>query len=112
MPKRIQRRRTKGQETDDLWQRRTHSNPAPTSRAPLRVPEQPLLHRADGLTPEEGRVMDHLAAAASFFGDLPLQHPSELREFVDGIDRLRDLLALRIAWRQYPEGWRNDADPS
>ncbi len=61
--------------------------------------------RVDGLTPEEGEVMDALIKAWNEFAGLERQHPDELRDFTDGIHRCQDLLAVRIARREYPIGW-------
>jgi hypothetical protein len=61
--------------------------------------------RDDGLTAEEGAVMDALVNAVNAFGALPRSHPSDLDEFCDGIHRCQAILALRIARRHYPEGW-------
>lgn len=43
--------------------------------------------RDDGLTKEEGEVMDSLISAAQGFARLPVQHPDEARGF------------------EYPVGW-------
>lgn len=61
--------------------------------------------RADGLDPDEGRVMDCLVDAVEAYGRLPFQHPNEADEFVTAIHRAQDLLAVRIARRYFPEGW-------
>lgn len=61
--------------------------------------------RKDGLTDQEGKVMDALIAAWNEFVKLEQQHPNELTDFSDGIHRCQDLLAIRIARREYPEGW-------
>lgn len=61
--------------------------------------------REDGLTNEEGWVMDALVDAANIYAELPVEHPSESYEFVAAIHRAQDLLAIRIARREYPEGW-------
>ena len=61
--------------------------------------------RPDGLTNDEGRVMDALIMAWNQFVGLDRQHPDELRDFADGIHKCQDCLALRIARRIYPEGW-------
>lgn len=61
--------------------------------------------RADGLTFNEGEVMDALILAANAFAKLPPQHPSERREFAEGIHRCQGKLAVRIARREYPAGW-------
>lgn len=61
--------------------------------------------RPDGLTEDEGIVMDNLVAAWNAFVELPLQHPSERRTFGALISRCQDLLAARIARRNFPDGW-------
>jgi hypothetical protein len=61
--------------------------------------------RADGLTDDEGIVLDHLVSAYEAFGRLEPQHPDEEAEFRGGIHRCQDLLAVRIARRAFPEGW-------
>lgn len=61
--------------------------------------------RPDGLTDDEGVVMDALVTATNAYADLPVEHPSEPDEFVTGIHRAQDLLAVRIARRDYPDGW-------
>lgn len=71
-------------------------------------PEKPK--RDDGLTEQEGMVMDALCKAFSAFKELESQHPDELREFVDGIHQCQDVLALRVVRRDYPAGWRNTAN--
>lgn len=63
--------------------------------------------RADGLTDAEGEVLDALSDAVEAFAELPVQHPSDEQEFLAGIHRLQDLIAVRIARRLYPEGWVN-----
>jgi hypothetical protein len=49
--------------------------------------------------------MDTLIAAWNAFVKLPRQHPQELAEFVAGIHRCQDLLAVRVCRRMFPEGW-------
>lgn len=61
--------------------------------------------RRDGLTEDEGAVMDALCDAANAFGELAGQHPDEARDFCDAIHRAQDLLAVRICRRHYPNGW-------
>lgn len=61
--------------------------------------------RNDGLTEDEGAAMDALVEAANRYGALPIQHPDEPRDFCDAVHRCQDLLAIRIARREYPEGW-------
>jgi hypothetical protein len=61
--------------------------------------------RDDGLTDEEGVVMDALVTAVEAFARLERQHPQEINEFVGGIHTCQDLLAVRIARRHFPRGW-------
>ena len=61
--------------------------------------------RDDGLSDEEGAVMDALCEAASAFDQLPLQHPQEEVDFYAAIHRLQDLLAVRAMRRIYPKAW-------
>jgi len=61
--------------------------------------------RADGLTSDEGRVMDSLTDAVAWWDELTVQHPNETHEFYSAIHRAQDLLAVRIARRHYPGTW-------
>jgi hypothetical protein len=63
--------------------------------------------RDDGLTDDEGLVMDALIDAVEAFDALPSQHPQETTEFYSALHRLQDLLACRICRRDYPEAWVN-----
>ena len=58
-----------------------------------------------GLTEHEQCCMDALVLAFHEFSSADRQHPDELRDFTDGIHRLQDILAVRIARREYPKGW-------
>lgn len=58
-----------------------------------------------GLTEGEQKVMDALVTAFNEFASIDRQHPDEMRDFTDGIHRLQDMLAVRIARREYPKGW-------
>jgi len=63
--------------------------------------------RDDGLTDEEGEVMDALCDAVDAYGELEVQHPNEAEEFIAAIHRLQDLMAVRVCRRLYPRGWIN-----
>ena len=65
---------------------------------------RPSERREDGLTESEGEVVDALVTAWNKFSGLERQHPDELRDFMDAIHRCQDLLAVRIARREYPKG--------
>lgn len=58
-----------------------------------------------GWTLAEKRCHDALMRAYQEFIDLPRQHPDEMRDFVDPLHRLQDLLAVRIVRRVFPQGW-------
>jgi len=61
--------------------------------------------REDGLTDTEGEVMDALKEAVRMFDSLERQHPDEMRDFLDGIHRCQDQLAVRVCRRVFPSGW-------
>lgn len=61
--------------------------------------------RKDGLTEQEGVVSDALVKAWNAYVDLPTQHPQEQWEFGGAINLLQSLLAIRVARREFPEGW-------
>ena len=67
--------------------------------------EPTTITRDDGLTDAEGVVMDALLAALKAFRKLDRQHPNELADFVEGVHRCQDQLAVRICRRTYPAGW-------
>lgn len=55
--------------------------------------------RSDGLTDEEGMVMDALITAWNQFLELEVQHLSDAPDFADGIHRCQQSLALRVVRR-------------
>ena len=61
--------------------------------------------RVDGLTENEGYVMDALVEAFECYSDLAVEHPDEPNEFRMAVHRAQDLLAVRIVRRSHPEGW-------
>ncbi len=63
------------------------------------------MSQENGLTEKEQLVMDKLMEAYSAFLDLSKEHPDERSDFVDGIHRCQDVLAVRICRRIYPKGW-------
>jgi len=54
-----------------------------------------------GLTQDEREVMDRLMDAYRLFHRLTKEHPDELRDFVDGLHRCQDVLAVRVFRRIY-----------
>jgi hypothetical protein len=58
-----------------------------------------------GFTLKEKECHDALMRCYGLFIELPRQHPDEMRDIVDPIHRIQDLLAVRIVRRCYPEGW-------
>jgi hypothetical protein len=63
------------------------------------------MNNETGLTDDEDKCMNALVEAYNSYFKLPQDHPSELSEFVSSIHRLQDLLAVRIARRNFPKGW-------
>ena len=61
--------------------------------------------RNDGLTEQEGKVMDSLVNAWNEFTKLERTHPSELTDFGGGIHKAQYQLAMRIMRRDYPEAY-------
>lgn len=61
--------------------------------------------RDDGLTDQEGKVMDSLVNAWNQFIKLGSQHPSEVNDFADGIHKCQHQLCMRILRRDYPKGY-------
>lgn len=66
-----------------------------------------IISRPDGLTDEEGEIMDLLNKAWLSFIKLERQHPSELGDFTSGIHMCQRLLGMRVLRREHPEGWPN-----
>lgn len=58
-----------------------------------------------GLTKEEQIVHDKLMECFVLYMKLPFEHPEDTREFCYAIHLIQGLLTMRIARRQYPEGW-------
>jgi len=61
--------------------------------------------RKDGLTKQEGNVMDSLVKAWNDFIKLPNEHPSDTEEFCRGIHQCQHVLMCRILRRDYPEAY-------
>jgi hypothetical protein len=61
--------------------------------------------RNDGLTKQEGIVMDHLIDAWNEFISLERQHPYEIDDFCDGIHKCQSVLTMRVSRRDYPKGY-------
>lgn len=61
--------------------------------------------RKDGLTEQEGRAMDALITAWNEFKKLPVQHPSDIGDFCNGIHQCQQILGMRVLQRDYPEGY-------
>lgn len=62
--------------------------------------------RIDGLTDEEGEVMNTLIKAWNLFTKLSKEQ-QEANEFARGINKCQDILGLRVLRRDYPIGWVN-----
>jgi len=61
--------------------------------------------RKDGLTKQEGKVMDSLVNAWNAFIKLPKEHPSDTQDFCNGIHQCQHILMSRILRRDYPESY-------
>jgi hypothetical protein len=61
--------------------------------------------RNDGLTEQEGKVMDALVEAWNQYVKLEKQHPMDKEEFCDGIHKCQHALIIRVLRRDYPEGY-------
>ncbi len=59
-----------------------------------------------GMTVEEGRVFDALITLSYYWHQLPDLHPRENMEFSSSYDHIAGMLAVRVAKRAHPEGWR------
>lgn len=64
-----------------------------------------LTRRFDGLTEQEGKVMDALNFAWNGFIKLEVQHPSDVPDFTNAIHQCQQVLGMRILQRDYPQGW-------
>jgi len=51
----------------------------------------------------ELRVLDWILYAHKEFCSLPSQHPNEMADWVDGVHRLQDLIAMRVAREYRPD---------
>jgi hypothetical protein len=63
-------------------------------------------HPLFGLLADEQRVMDLAVELWAAWLALPIEHPQDRAEVCAAVHRVQDLLAVRIARREYPEGWR------
>ena len=63
------------------------------------------MEREDGLTIEEGIIMDNLVDAWNAFIKLPQTHPCEKEDFMNGIHQCQNTLCMRVLRRDYPEGY-------
>jgi hypothetical protein len=61
--------------------------------------------RKDGLTEQEGKIMDLLVEAWCEFIKLEKQHSCEINDFSDGIHKCEYVLSMRVLRRDYPEGY-------
>ena len=61
--------------------------------------------RNDGLTKQEGKVMDSLVIAWNNYLKLPKEHPADTQEFCNGIHQCQHIIMCRILRRAYPKGY-------
>lgn len=69
------------------------------------MPNKKDIDPKTGFLPQEKKCHDDLMSAYEAFLEMDRQHPDELRDFVDPLHRLQDLLAVRVIRRVFPEGW-------
>jgi hypothetical protein len=60
-------------------------------------------------TDAEKHVLNLLADAWNAYLALPVQHPTEQTEFMYGVHRCQDIVAVRVARRADPETWPSKA---
>ena len=63
-----------------------------------------------GLTEEELRVFDSLAALGNSWAELPNRSLSDNALFTSSYDSIANLLARRVVKREHPEAWRTGRD--
>ena len=63
--------------------------------------------RTDGLTPEEGEVMDCLIEAWNAFVNLPIQHPDDHDEFRHALHQIQNIVGMRVVRRNFKD-WTNE----
>lgn len=64
--------------------------------------------RKDGLTENEGKIMDKVVECFYMYkNDLSIawSHPDDLRKFVDAVHVIQDILMCRIVRRTFPGEW-------
>ncbi len=64
-----------------------------------------MINNITGFAEDEQECHDYLQKCYGCFLKMDRQHPDEMRDFVDSIHRIQDLLAIRIVRRQFPKGW-------
>lgn len=63
------------------------------------------INEKSGFTSQEQKCHDYLMKSYGEFLEMERQHPDEMRDFVDCIHRMQDILAVRIVRRAYPGYW-------
>lgn len=59
-----------------------------------------------GLADEEKAILGWIRHAHEQFIALPETHPSDLKDWVDAVHRLQNLVAFRVARRADPDYWK------
>jgi hypothetical protein len=57
------------------------------------------------ITKQEKEVLNHLCEAFNKFKKLPVAHPDDMSEFIDGIHKAQNIIAFRVARRVNPKVW-------
>ena len=58
-----------------------------------------------GLDELEKKCMDGLIIAVEAWLKMERQHPDEMKDFIDLLHGMQNLLAVRIVRRNFPKGW-------
>lgn len=64
------------------------------------------INKESGLTESEQKVADGILKVYSDYQILDFQHPDELHDVAEAVHIIQDLLACRIARREFPNYWK------
>ncbi len=64
-----------------------------------------MIDPESGLDKFEKECMDGLMKAYSAFLKMDRQHPDEMRDFINPLHRMQELLAIRVIRREFPKFW-------
>jgi hypothetical protein len=76
-----------------------------TLRYDVKQETEAELQQISGMLKQEQLVMDNICKAYSEFLKLEMQHPSEMKDFVNAIHTIQGILGMRIVRRNYSDYW-------